>query len=464
MQPRVQGLCYRVLRHEQDAEDAAQQAMLKISARASEFPDVRGFHAWVRRVALNCALDVRRSSRRRLEHERTAAHGCASPALETEDAIQEALATLDDDLRCLLVGHFYERRTLRELAWQEGCSVVAIWKRIEKAKKRLKQSLGSLGFDAFVPRVDAHLTALTGGVAMTKGTLTAVAVALAVACLGIGAGAGAAVQKRRDTVESPRGVRPVPRTVASPEDGTALLDSGALARDEEVARLNDRIRELEVRLEQRSGSKDRWPQRADRSLVAKEIFEEFLTLVGKSERQVDMLRVLRRLEEVDPAMVPFFIDRFRNGETPGAQAVGFLLALWCGGAEVERLVAGVLSDGTVAPEARGIALSLMGPRREGLFPFDKLALEGELGESLLRGVGSADARVRGAAARLLETQRIAPDMREPACAALLRLVMTEADSEVRHAAYRALLRVGDPATIEYIKSRTDFQESLRPQK
>ena len=51
-------ICLQVLRHRQDAEDACQEALLKIARR---MPDVADPAAWIQRVALRTAIDHRRA-------------------------------------------------------------------------------------------------------------------------------------------------------------------------------------------------------------------------------------------------------------------------------------------------------------------------------------------------------------------------------------------------------------------
>lgn len=58
----VYTLCLQVLRHRQDAEDACQEALLKIARRLP--PGVEP-DAWIHRVSLRTAIDHRRARLRR---------------------------------------------------------------------------------------------------------------------------------------------------------------------------------------------------------------------------------------------------------------------------------------------------------------------------------------------------------------------------------------------------------------
>jgi len=51
-QNQVYNLCFQVLRHQQDAEDAAQEALVKVVDDIPSLLDIRHFDRWMYRVAL----------------------------------------------------------------------------------------------------------------------------------------------------------------------------------------------------------------------------------------------------------------------------------------------------------------------------------------------------------------------------------------------------------------------------
>lgn len=60
----VLGVAYRVLGNWADAEDAAQEAFLRLHRHGLAFPDEGGLRAWLIRVTVNLCLDRVRSARR----------------------------------------------------------------------------------------------------------------------------------------------------------------------------------------------------------------------------------------------------------------------------------------------------------------------------------------------------------------------------------------------------------------
>src|SRR5258708_16963553 len=140
----VYNLCAQVLGNSHDAEDAAQSVLLDLVAALPRLNDAEHCRRWLHRAALHAALNAKRRRKTRMEYEERKARRDAAAAAagdELADAVHEQLATLDDELRSLLVEHYFERKTLEEMARDRGVSSVAVWKNLGKARERLKRVL-----------------------------------------------------------------------------------------------------------------------------------------------------------------------------------------------------------------------------------------------------------------------------------------------------------------------------------
>ena len=71
-QDAVYSLCYRVLRHPQDAEDACQEVLLEVSRQVDAIDQPAGFAGWLYRTTLHTALEVKRQRGRRKVREAVA--------------------------------------------------------------------------------------------------------------------------------------------------------------------------------------------------------------------------------------------------------------------------------------------------------------------------------------------------------------------------------------------------------
>lgn len=223
-QDRIYNICYQVLRHPQDAEDASQEVLLELAEGCSRIHDVHAFKSWLYRVALNTALNHKKSRFARAELARRSAamptrEGRSIPDEDASEVI-DAIARLDDESRCLILEHYFEKISLEDLAKRERLSVTGIWKRLERAKGMLRQALIGAGFtisassvthalEAVAPvSAPAHLIAGTviskaalvaaGGLAVaSKSVISGAAVGLAFVFLAAGAGGGYWVGRKR---------------------------------------------------------------------------------------------------------------------------------------------------------------------------------------------------------------------------------------------------------------------------
>jgi RNA polymerase sigma-70 factor (ECF subfamily) len=155
IRPRVYALCYRVLGHPEDAEDATQQVLLKVADRLRHSASDVRIDGWLYRVTFTTSLELQRKHHRRSKHERRKVELDPPGRLDAEEAVWDslhgAIAGLDDEARGLIVDHYFQKRSLEELAKASGRSTVAIWKKISKAREELKQRLRKAGHGAIVP-------------------------------------------------------------------------------------------------------------------------------------------------------------------------------------------------------------------------------------------------------------------------------------------------------------------------
>jgi RNA polymerase sigma-70 factor (ECF subfamily) len=190
--PMVLGVCRRVLRHEQDAEDAFQATFLALAKKAGSVTRRGSVGGWLYRVARRVALDARERAERRAGRERAVgvveAAGSADPAAEAAGrelwrALDEELGRLPERCRAAFVLRCLEGRSGPEAARELGCAVVAVESRLARARGRLRARLACRGLlpsagltaAALVPRasgagVPPHLiVAALRAVALTAG-------------------------------------------------------------------------------------------------------------------------------------------------------------------------------------------------------------------------------------------------------------------------------------------------------
>lgn len=95
------GVVYRLVRNTEDAQDVVQNTWLKVHAQLSRFEARSEVRTWLTRIAVNCAIDYLRSSKRR--------EAAFDPADLEEHATQAAHAPQPGAERLVLAGEIEAR-------------------------------------------------------------------------------------------------------------------------------------------------------------------------------------------------------------------------------------------------------------------------------------------------------------------------------------------------------------------
>jgi RNA polymerase sigma factor (sigma-70 family) len=148
--PMVLGVCRRVLRREQDAEDAFQAAflVLALKARARAWPGLLGH--WLYGVAYRTALKARSraSARREAPVQELPAPEPAGGELEADvrAVLDEELNRLPAKYRTPLVLCYLEGKSTLDAARALGCPKGTVLSRLARGRDRLRQRLVRRGF------------------------------------------------------------------------------------------------------------------------------------------------------------------------------------------------------------------------------------------------------------------------------------------------------------------------------
>jgi RNA polymerase sigma-70 factor (ECF subfamily) len=129
------------------ADDAAQEAIEKAFSSLHRFDETRPFGPWLKRIAVNRAIDHLRRTRRLevLRDEETTYHAWAVGESVQEDlrhwAVADAVAALGSGKRIVIVLHYWLDLPLDEIAGILGIPVGTVASRLGRAKAELRAVL-----------------------------------------------------------------------------------------------------------------------------------------------------------------------------------------------------------------------------------------------------------------------------------------------------------------------------------
>jgi RNA polymerase sigma-70 factor, ECF subfamily len=156
---RIYGLVYGMVSSREDAEDVTQEVFVKAWKALGHFREQSGFYTWIYRIAVNRAINFRkRRNRRRTvqfeefdpdikqaeSYKEFSSKGSVLRKMnlgEFQKKMNEALMTLSDKHRAVVIMHDVQGMSHAEIANVIGCSEGTARSRLFYARKRLQAEL-----------------------------------------------------------------------------------------------------------------------------------------------------------------------------------------------------------------------------------------------------------------------------------------------------------------------------------
>jgi RNA polymerase sigma-70 factor (ECF subfamily) len=143
-------LCLRMTGAPQAADDLSQETFIRAYGALSGFKEGLDFYVWLRRIAVNAALNyIRAAKREEPLGDRDPAQYQDLPQdellrREAERKFQEALGALPSDQRAVFVLRVFEDRSYRDIAQDLKISEGTVMSRLSRAREKLKGSLADV--------------------------------------------------------------------------------------------------------------------------------------------------------------------------------------------------------------------------------------------------------------------------------------------------------------------------------
>jgi len=136
----VFAVCFAMLANVHDAEDAAQETMLKGFLKMAELDDAQRFRPWILRVAKNLCIDhFRRRNRRTPPVEEPPTP--SRQGLKAEYDLERAIQRLPEELRVPLLMFYFDGRSAKGVAESLNISHSGACHKLRVARQRLHELL-----------------------------------------------------------------------------------------------------------------------------------------------------------------------------------------------------------------------------------------------------------------------------------------------------------------------------------
>jgi RNA polymerase sigma-70 factor (ECF subfamily) len=148
-QDRIFNLCVYMLRHREDAQDAAQETFVKVYRNLKGFEPKSSLYTWIYRIAVNTCLDQRRKRRPELPESDIPFEDICSrvraedpyESMETTELLRWALQKIPEKLRTAIVLKEMEGLSYDEVAGVLDISLGTVKSRISRARDELRRLL-----------------------------------------------------------------------------------------------------------------------------------------------------------------------------------------------------------------------------------------------------------------------------------------------------------------------------------
>ena len=146
----VYAVAYGVLNRREEAQDTAQDVLIKVQRDLIKFKGDSKFKTWLYRITVNAAIDSvrRRKKTEPLENvsdflsSQTASPRRAASQAELKERMQQALKLLSEEHRAVLVLREWEELSYEEIAETLQIEQGTVMSRLFYARKALAKALG----------------------------------------------------------------------------------------------------------------------------------------------------------------------------------------------------------------------------------------------------------------------------------------------------------------------------------
>lgn len=136
-------LAFSILKNEEDAKDAVQDALIQAYRNLDSLRDKGKFKPWIMKILTNCAYAILRKKcpTEQIEEQWSLAAEEEKVDIPTRLSLWEAVQFLPLPYRTVVTLYYYENLSIREIGKITDSRPDAVKKRLSRAREQLKQIL-----------------------------------------------------------------------------------------------------------------------------------------------------------------------------------------------------------------------------------------------------------------------------------------------------------------------------------
>lgn len=136
-------LAFSIVRNESDAGEVISEAIYRAYKNLNSLKYKSSFRPWILKIVHNAAVEMIRKNSKLISMEEieAPADDGAENDITTKLALRDAVESLKQPYRTVVVMFYYENLSVSEIAQITGTNVVAVRQRLSRARKILRESL-----------------------------------------------------------------------------------------------------------------------------------------------------------------------------------------------------------------------------------------------------------------------------------------------------------------------------------
>ena len=131
-------LSYSILKNEEDAKDAVQEAIYNAYKNLETLKDKRKFKSWIYKIVTNTSFEILRNKKNYIdiEQENIAAEKID---IDTNLTLWKAVQGLEQPYRTTITLFYYEDMSIKEISEITGSKVDAVKKQLSRGRDKIKE-------------------------------------------------------------------------------------------------------------------------------------------------------------------------------------------------------------------------------------------------------------------------------------------------------------------------------------